>query len=441
MNDAEGGRAASAKPHFFLSYAHMPPVGSRNPNLRVTQFYEDLCEAVLQLTPLPTAEPVGFMDETMHQGDNWAAKISEALATCRVFVPLYHPRLFRSTPCGQEWHTFAQRSAGAPGGPAHNTAIVPVLWVGMREGALPQVASAVQFNHSSFPRAYAEDGLYALMAQRHHQGLYEQVVYKLARRIVDVALETVVPVAEPVDFTTNPSAFPGGSPADELTIAVLSFKDSELPAQRDPAYYGPRRTDWQPYVRGADTALAEKAAQLARQCDLNPTIHEFDAEATRLMELERPIGPGVVLVDRWVLQDPERRELVREFARRNPAWVTVVEPWNRDDPQCVAENGTLAALSDEVLRQRARPAKPSFRAAAPDSADSEGVATAREFGLLFQHAAIRAQKAFKERGLARPFGGGEARPRLREAFGPSSRPPVNRSAEAGEDDDGGSHDG
>ncbi|MDH6112330.1 FxsC-like protein [Kitasatospora sp. MAP12-15] len=441
MNDAEGGRTASAKPHFFLSYAHMPPVGSRNPNLRVTQFYEDLCEAVLQLTPLPTAEPVGFMDETMHQGDNWAAKISEALATCRVFVPLYHPRLFRSTPCGQEWYTFAQRSAGAPGGPAHNTAIVPVLWVGMREGALPPVASAVQFNHSSFPRAYAEDGLYALMAQRHHQGLYEQVVYKLARRIVDVALETVVPVAEPVDFTSNPSAFPFGSPADELTIAVLSFKDSELPPQRDPAYYGPRRTDWQPYVRGGDSALAEKAAQLARQCDLNPTIYEFDAEAARLMELERPIGPGVVLVDRWVLHDPERRELVREFARRNPAWVTVVEPWNRDDPQCVAENGPLSALSDEVLRQRARPAKPSFRTAAPDGGDSEGVATAREFGLLFQHAAIRAQKAFKERGLARPFGTGEARPRLREAFGPAPRPPVIRSAETDEDDDGGSHDG
>ncbi|MCX4747289.1 TIR-like protein FxsC [Kitasatospora sp. NBC_01287] len=458
MNDAEGGRKASAKPHFFLSYAHMPPVGTRNPNARVSQFYEDLCEAVLQLTPLPTADPVGFMDETMHQGDNWAAKISEALATCRVFVPLYHPRLFRSTPCGQEWYTFAQRAANAPGGAAQNSAIVPVLWVGMQDGALPPVAHAVQYNHPSFPRAYAEDGLYALMAQRHHQGLYEKVVYKLARRIVEVALETVVPVVEPVDFTTNPSAFPGRSPADELIIAVLAFKDSEVPAHRDAGYYGARRTDWQPYLRGGDTALAEKAMQLARQCDLNPTVHEFDLSAGRLMELERPQGPGVVLLDRWVLQDPGRRELVREFARRNPAWVAVVEPWNRDDPQCVARAAELLALSNQVLGRGRAPARPSFRPAAGDPADPEGVPTATDFGLVFQHAAIRAQKAFKERALPRPPATGEGRPRLSGAFD-DPRPPIGRRGEFGpefgsefgsefgpesdrhdEDDEGGDHD-
>ncbi|MDH6118146.1 TIR-like protein FxsC [Kitasatospora sp. GAS204B] len=427
MNDAEGGRKASAKPHFFLSYAHMPPVGTRNPNARVSQFYEDLCEAVLQLTPLPTADPVGFMDETMHQGDNWAAKISEALATCRVFVPLYHPRLFRSTPCGQEWYTFAQRTANAPGGAEQNSAIVPVLWVGMQDGALPPVAHAVQYNHPSFPRAYAEDGLYALMAQRHHQGLYEKVVYKLARRIVEVALETVVPVVEPVDFTTNPSAFPGRSAADELTIAVLAFRDSEVPAHRDRGYYGAGRTDWNPYLRGAETALAEKAMQLARQCDLNPTVHEFDLAAGRLMELERPQGPGVVLLDRWVLQDPRRRELVREFARRNPAWVAVVEPWNRDDPQCVARSAELITLTNQVLG-RAVSARPSFRPTAGDAGDPEGVPTAPDFGLAFQHAAVRAQKAFKERALPRPPGTGESRPRLAGAF-EDPRPPTGRHHE------------
>ncbi|GAA1980532.1 TIR-like protein FxsC [Kitasatospora viridis] len=442
MNDAEGGRTASAKPHFFLSYAHMPTVGSRNPNLRVSQFYEDLCEAVLQLTPLPTADPVGFMDETMHQGENWALKISEALATCRVFVPLYHPRLFRSTPCGQEWYTFARRAANAPGGPAHNTAIVPVLWVGMREGALPSVAAEVQYNHSSMPRAYTEDGLYALMAQRHNQGLYEKVVYKLARRIVDVALETVVPVVEPVDFTTNPSAFPSRSPADELTIAVLSFKDTEVPGHRDPGWYGALRTDWQPYVRGGDTTLAEKAAQLARQCDLNPTVHEFDARAELLMELEQPQGPGVVLLDRWVLQDPHRAALVAEFARRNPAWVTVVEPWNRDDPQCAAEADALAALSDRVLRRRGAAARPTFRAGAGDRTDAEGVPTATDFGLAFQHAAIRAQKAFKERALPRPPAAGEPRPRLTGAFNelpPRGRRPFANDQDR-ESDRGGEHD-
>ncbi|MGF1425204.1 TIR-like protein FxsC [Kitasatospora sp. LaBMicrA B282] len=425
MNDAAGRQKATAKPHFFLSYAHMPAVGSRNPNLRVSQFYEDLCEAVLQLTPLPTADPVGFMDQTMHQGDNWAAKISEALATCRVFVPLYHPRLFRSTPCGQEWYTFAQRANSSPGGPAQNSAIVPVLWVGMQDSALPPVAQAVQYNHPTFPQAYAEDGLYALMAQRHHQGLYEKVVYKLARRIVEVALETVVPVAEPVDFTTNPSAFPGRSPADELTIAVLAYKRSEVPPHRDRSYYGAGRTDWQPYDQDGEGALAEKAMQLARQCDLNPTVHEFDLAAGRLMELERPQGPGVVLLDRWVLEDTARRELVREFARRNPAWVTMVEPWSRDDPQCVARAAELLLLANQVLGRGRGSSRPSFRPTAGGLADPDGVPTEREFGVTFQLAALRAQKAFKERGLTRPPGTGEVRPRLTAAF-EDPQPPGGR---------------
>ncbi|MDH6137505.1 FxsC-like protein [Kitasatospora sp. MAA4] len=407
-NDRGGG---VAKPHFFVSYAHMPPVGSRNPNLRVTQFYEDLCEAVGQLSPLPTADPVGFMDDSMHQGDSWAARVSEALATCRVFVPLYHPRLFRSVSCGQEWYTFAQRSAGAPGGPALASAIVPVLWVGMRDEAIPPVASAIQYKHSSFPQEYVEDGLYALMAQRHHQEKYEQVVYRLARRIVDVAVETVVPVVEPLDFSLSPSAFPTGSPADQLTIAVLSLKRSELPPDRDPAYYGAGRTDWQPYERGSSTALAERAAQLARQCDLNPTIQEFDAAAGRLLELEQPGGPGVVLLDRWALADPERRELVSDFVRRAPSWVTVVEPWNRDDPQSAAYTSTLSAFSHQMLGRAALPSFGSSESAGPDAA---GIPTAREFGAAFQHAALRAQKAFKERGLPRPSSGIDFRPRLRD---------------------------
>jgi FxsC-like protein len=367
-------------------------------------------------------------------------KISEALATCRVFVPLYHPRLFRSTPCGQEWYTFAQRSAGAPGGTARNSAIVPVLWVGMHEDSLPPVAGAVQFKHSSFPQEYVEDGLYALMAQRHHREKYEEVVFRLGRRIVDVAQETVVPVVDPVDFTSNPSAFPGPSAADQLTIVVLSYRDSEVPSHRDPAYYGAGRTDWHPYERGTATALAEQAAQLARQCDLNPSIHEFDAAVGRLMELERPSGPGVVLVDRWVLQDPVRRALVRDFARRNPSWVTVVEPWNQDDPQCAANKAAMAALSENVLRWRGNAARPSFNSA--EDGDAEGIPTARAFGVAFQHAAVRAQRAFKARGLPRPSGTGEPRPRLLGAFGSLTTPYPGRTAgtDNDEDHDGGNHD-
>lgn len=54
--------------------------------------------------------------------------------------------------------------------------------------------------------------------------------------------------------------------------------------------------------------------------------------------------------------------------------------------------------------------------------------TAPDFGLAFQHAAVRAQKAFKERALPRPPGTGESRPRLAGAF-EDPRPPTGRHHE------------
>jgi hypothetical protein len=48
------------------------------------------------------------------QGHEWPWRLSNALATCSVFVPLYSRRYFKSEHCGKEWfafHRHALRSA------------------------------------------------------------------------------------------------------------------------------------------------------------------------------------------------------------------------------------------------------------------------------------------------------------------------------------------
>lgn len=288
MND-RGWDEDDARPYFFLSYAHTPKAGTRgagDPNHWVRQLYRDLCEAVLQLTTVPAGVPVGFMDESMHQGELWAERLSEELATCRVFVPLYSPRYFNSVPCGQEWHAFTRRPVYPATIDAERTSgIVPVLWAPMSRYRLPKVASELQFNHASFGPDYATEGLYALMKLTYFRSAYELAVHRLAARIVQVAEETVIPVGRRLDFNGLPSAFDVSAPTKQLRISVLSYHQGELPPDRNPDFYGTRRTDWHPY-RPAGSPIAQHAVRLARQLGFQPTVHEFDDEVESIIEGE-----------------------------------------------------------------------------------------------------------------------------------------------------------
>lgn len=417
MNDP-GWDEDAARPYFFLSYAHTPKAGARgagDPNHWVRKLFRDLCEAVLQLTTVPAGAPVGFMDESMHQGELWAERLAQELATCRVFVPLYSPRYFNSIPCGQEWYSFTQRPVYPANLDSERTSgIVPVLWAPMSRYKLPEVAGELQFNHASFGIDYATEGLYALMKLSYFRSAYELAVHRLARRIVEVAEETVIPVGRRFDFNAQPSAFNVTAPTKQLRISVLSYHHGELPSDRNPDYYGARRTDWHPYRPAAARPLAEHAARLARQLGFQPTVHEFEEEAAVILGGGPPSAPGVLLLDRWALRDEHRRELVRRFDRSDSAWVSVLEPWNQDDPDCVAQHGPIAELSDHALKFTHRAARPSFQGALGGPAP--GLATLDEFDDALPRAAMKAKYAFEGRAREAPAEPARARPSLRDAF-------------------------
>ncbi|MBV2152444.1 TIR-like protein FxsC [Kitasatospora sp. SUK 42] len=416
MND-RGWDEDEARPYFFLSYAHTPKAGARgagDPNHWVRQLYRDLCEAVLQLTTVPAGVPVGFMDESMHQGELWADRLSGELSTCRVFVPLYSPRYFNSVPCGQEWHAFTRRPVYPATIDAERTSgIVPVLWAPMSRYRLPAVASELQFNHASFGPDYATEGLYALMKLSYFRSAYELAVHRLAARIVQVAEETVIPVGRRMDFNTLPSAFNVTAPTKQLRISVLAYHQGEVPSDRNPDFYGARRTDWHPY-RPAGSPIAQHAVRLARQLGFQPTVHEFDDEAESIIEGNAE-APGLLLLDRWALRDPRRRELVRRFDRCDATWVSVLEPWNTDDPECDADGGELAELSDQTLRITRRASRPSFLGATGPTR-STGLNTLEDFDDALPRAAMKAKYAFEGRTRAEPEEPPAPRPSLRGAF-------------------------
>ncbi|GAA2227080.1 MULTISPECIES: TIR-like protein FxsC [Kitasatospora] len=187
-----------AQPYFFLSY----PVTER-PQPLVEQLFADLTEEVLQLTALPGAVPAGFMDRLDPADPEADRGVSEALASCRVLVPLYSRSYFRSERCGREWTAFERRGRAT----GWASGIVPVLWSPVPLAELPPVAARLQYVQSGLGSSYVEEGLYGLASLRKYRQQYEMAVHRIAVRIVDVADRTAILPGTPLRLDGLESAF------------------------------------------------------------------------------------------------------------------------------------------------------------------------------------------------------------------------------------------
>ncbi|KUO02609.1 TIR-like protein FxsC [Streptomyces caeruleatus] len=202
--------ARETAPYFFLSYAHLPRAHSddADPDLWVARFFRDLCDHITNMTSVPVGS-AGFMDRSMRAGQVWGSELSDALATCRVFVPLYSPRYFISSWCGREWAAFSQREAryrvDDPSG--RPSAIVPALWSPVPDHQLPVPARELQYLHPDLGERYRTFGLYGLMKLSSFRDAYQKAVLHLARRIVGVGEGVVVEYGEPTGLSTVADAF------------------------------------------------------------------------------------------------------------------------------------------------------------------------------------------------------------------------------------------
>ncbi|MDX3691370.1 TIR-like protein FxsC [Streptomyces europaeiscabiei] len=179
---------------FFMSYARTPVKGARvkkDPSdVALEEFHNLLCSNIMQLTDHDGEEAPGFLDQGMDTGADWESRIKHALATCRVFVPIYNTRYFTREWCGREWDAFARRQEEQlRTRPYTGNAIVPVLWVGEQHLTLPPVAAKAHYAHPKLGKEYLQAGLYGFK-QAGRSGKYRNSVWELAQMIVKVAQQT-----------------------------------------------------------------------------------------------------------------------------------------------------------------------------------------------------------------------------------------------------------
>lgn len=218
-------------PYFFLSYARTPRVDSddADPDLWISRLFRDLNSHIRSMTPVPSSA-LGFMDVSMRAGQLWSTELSDALARCRVFVPLYSPRYFVSSWCGREWSAFAQRAAHHRGGVGGGmpSAIVPALWAPVRDDQLPEVVRNLQYFHPDLGSRYRDFGLYGLAKLRSFRSDYEKTVLRLARRIIEVGENVVVERGDSVDLSAVPDAF---APPPSQRPSTPDLSSSESPGR------------------------------------------------------------------------------------------------------------------------------------------------------------------------------------------------------------------
>lgn len=397
-------------PYFFLSYAHTPRLdhnSSVDTNLWIHKLYDDLSAEVLQLIKSPTA---GFMDREIRLGMQWPRELTAALATCRVFVPLYSPRYFASENCGKEWYAFSRRVLDQRARkPDTQMAIVPALWVPVEEDSLPDVAKDIQFNHHDLGHIYGRNGFAGIMKVRRFRDDYTLAVQGLARRIVEVAKKTIIDPAWHTDYATSESAF-GENDVHEMAekrmqLTVVALDTAHLPEGRDRRYYGRTPLEWRPYLPAAEMPIIDYAMELAHYLGCQPRVMTLE-------DLLRYVArggnaPGLLLIDAWAAKSQGCHDDLQRLDELDQDWIGVLQPRNKDDDQtimAVALRENLEACLGRTLNNIPH----RYRRRALD------VETIEDFGDVMGPMIMTMRRRFLKRSAPNPPDGATtARPRLR----------------------------
>jgi FxsC-like protein len=335
-------------PFFFVSYAHSrrhDGPGLDDPDQLIGRLFKDLCDHISDETGR-LASNVGFMEREARPGNEWPWRLSQNLATCRVFVPMYSRRYFQDENCGKEWAAFRDRAvrSGAPAS-APVEAILPALWRPIPPKALPEAASEIHFNPGELGPTYAEYGFHGIMKLARFSDEYQWVVYNLAERILRVAEQAPDP-GPTMDYGALVSAFATAPdmPGDKrLRIIIAAPHRGDLPPGRSGDHYGQSPRDWNPYAPHSVEPLAAQAVVLARSDGFRPELGDLCGQVDDLMRDAGP-APGdaaVLLVDPWAVRQSHFRQILARFDELDKPWVQAVVVWNRNDAEMAAVEGEL----------------------------------------------------------------------------------------------------
>jgi FxsC-like protein len=403
-------------PYFFLSYARTPrrdPRDSNDPDRWVYKLYKDLCQTILDMTKA-APQHVGFMDRENRPGVRWPEELAQALATCRVFVPLYSDRYFGSENCGKEWFAFARRQAAHQArGLGNPSTIVPVMWFWLNPEQLPDVARPLHYDHPDLGARYNTEGMYGIIKLDRYRRDYQLAVHRLAHRIVQVANDTQMAPDPPTDYHSLQNSFrflkdPRGG-RDTMQITVLAPDINTLPEARSGTYYGRTPEAWAPYWPEYPQPLAEYAAELAKCFGCQPVVGTL-ADHMEGWADGRRASASLCLVDAWATWSPAGAAQLRRLDRLERPWVSVLLPWNSQDAELSAAENELRERLRELLGRKLESVPYRCRLAAI------GIPTLREFGEVMPKMAMIMLKRFRKDAPVYGTQGAPApRPRLRAA--------------------------
>ena len=372
--------------YFFLSYAHSPPLAGtpqtpHDPWIR--KFFGDLSSSVRRLGSQGLGISPGFIDQAIPLGADWRASLLQALSSAEVFVPLYSPGYFAGSWSGREWACFEQRLIEA-GVVDPLTRFTPVLWIPLKPGENPKgLDKAMAIGADD--RAYAENGLRAMLRLAPYHEAYLKIVGRLAGAIVDLAeQETIQPSPAPdIDTISSPFSTPS---AAVFAVFVAAPPGSGL----------------RPFPGSPELSLPEYVAMVAEQLDFAVSLATFDEAAEQLINT-----PGIILIDPQFAADNRRLDSLRHTVQEKP-WVLpiiLVSPSNDDE---LVQRVKLAL---DVAPARSDPVRQAVA----------GVASLEQFVALIPFLVAEAERQFLrsgpiKRAIAPPGSG----PRLRDAW--TSRP-------------------
>jgi FxsC-like protein len=345
--------------YFFLSYAHNNSNGRGNnaeSDTWVAKFFKDVCDRIRGLEDLPMEAQVGFMDRELGLDHHWPRELSRALATSRIFVPLYSRRYFESEHCGKEWYAFRKRALSQlPHGAAKIEEIIPALWIPV-ESDLISAAREMDFDHSVFGDFYAEQGIYRIIKLSRYRDVYVTAVDLLAKRIIEVAERSLIRPDRRMAYDSLPSAFGSEIPPMQgdfpLRITIVAPRSGHVPEGRSHAYYGATARDWNPYAMEPAYLLADYVANLARSLGYRPYVGGLCEREGELLNGDSAAGPELLLVDPWATIQDDLVPLLQSFDAMDNPWVQVVVPWSDDDKESAEAEERLRSGLDSALRRK-----------------------------------------------------------------------------------------
>jgi FxsC-like protein len=394
--------AAATAPYFFLSYEHMSRADPRDDgetDYWVGEFFRDLCRSVEKQAGLPEGASPGFMDRERRSGNAWPIGVIRALATCRVFVPLYSSRYFDDEYCGKEWSYFARRASDAT---AQEAPIVAGIWDPVEPEKLPQASRAPQFSYRGGD-AYERLGLYGIMKVSRYRAEYARAVSDLAGRVVTAAARHPLGEGPPVDDGALESAFVHVRSAQrrlagkQMRITVVAPRRDELPPERsNSSHYGPSALDWTPYAPDSTRPIADDAAELARSLGFLADVGDLDQHEQGLLSDEPRFGPQILIIDPWALLVPKTQQLLQRLNERHLPWVQVVIPWNASDEVSQQAKGKLRVMLDAAFQTK------MVEAASISEMAAQGVPSLGEFDMVLGQLIWAAAKKYLGHAAAYP---------------------------------------